>query len=340
MNAMPFLDLIQPLLDQRNLDDVQAHALMSWLLDGEASEAQIGAAITALKLKGVAPSELASFALALRERAKKLELGPDVVDTCGTGGGRSTFNISTAAAFVAAGAGIKIAKHGNRSVTSKCGSADVLESLGAKLQDDLTKLTSIFNDAGIVFMFAPVHHPGMRHIGKARKELGFRSVFNQLGPLANPAGAKRQLIGVYDPSLIEPMAKALAQLGAERAVVVHGDDGLDEISPCGPSKAGFVLNGEVRITSVAPKDFGLSNVSESALEPGEDASENATILQLAISELGSSRSKAILPSAAMAIWLSGKANDLEQARVMAEESIESGMAAERLEQFIGACSKA
>lgn len=340
MNAMSFLDLIQPLLDQRNLDDVQAHALMSWLLDGEASEAQIGAAITALKLKGVAPTELASFALALRERAKKLDLGPDVVDTCGTGGGRNTFNISTAAAFVAAGAGIKIAKHGNRSVTSKCGSADVLESLGAKLQDDLTKLTNIFSEAGIVFMFAPVHHPGMRHVGKARKELGFRSVFNQLGPLANPAGAKRQLIGVYDSTLIEPMAKALAQLGAERAVVVHGDDGLDEISPCGPSKAGFVLNGEVRITSVAPKDFGLANISENALEPGEDSAENATILQLAISELGSSRSKAILPSAAMAIWLSGKANDLEQARVMAEESIESGMAAEKLEQFIGACAKA
>lgn len=337
---MPFLDLIQPLLDQRNLDDVQAHALMSWLLDGEATEAQVGAAITALKLKGVAPGELASFALALRERAKKLDLGPNVVDTCGTGGGRSTFNISTAAAFVAAGAGIKIAKHGNRSVTSKCGSADVLESLGAKLQDDLTKLTAIFHEAGIVFMFAPVHHPGMRHVGKARKELGFRSVFNQLGPLANPAGAKRQLIGVYDPSLIEPMAKALAQLGAERAVVVHGDDGLDEISPCGPSKAGFVLNGEVRIASVAPKDFGLSLIPEGALEPGEDSAENAAILQLAISELGSSRSKAILPSAAMAIWLSGRADDLEQARVMAEESIESGMAAEKLEQFIGACAKA
>lgn len=340
MNAMPFLDLIQPLLDQRNLDDVQAHALMSWLLDGEATEAQIGAALTALKLKGVAPTELASFALALRERAKTLDLGPDVVDTCGTGGGKSTFNISTAAAFVAAGAGIKIAKHGNRSVTSKCGSADVLESLGAKLQDDLSKLTNIFNEAGIVFMFAPVHHPGMRHVGKARKELGFRSVFNQLGPLANPAGARRQLIGVYDPGLIEPMAKALAQLGTERAVVVHGDDGLDEISPCGPSKAGFVLNGEVRITSVAPKDFGLSSIPEGALEPGEDAAENATILQLAISELGTSRSKAILPSAAMAIWLSGRAEDLEQARVMAEESIESGMAAEKLEQFIGACAKA
>lgn len=337
--SMPFIDLIQPLLERRDLDNVQAHALMGWLLDGEATEAQVGGAITALKLKGVTPGELASFAMALRDRAKRLELDPDVVDTCGTGGGRNTFNISTAAAFVAAGAGVKIAKHGNRSVTSKCGSADVLESLGAKLQDDLGKLARIFSEAGIVFMFAPVHHPGMRHVGKARKELGFRSVFNQLGPLANPAGAKRQMIGVYEPGLVEPMAQALAKLGAERAIVVHGEDGLDEISPCGPTKAAFVLNGDVRLTTIGPGDFGLSPVPESSLEPGDDAAENATILQLAISELGSSRSKAILPSAAMTIWLSGAADDLAKARTMAEESIESGMAAEKLEQFVGACTK-
>lgn len=340
MFPMSFPDLIQPLLDKRDLDEVQAHALMGWLLDGEATEAQVGSVLTALKFKGVTPNELASFALALRDRAKRLELGSDLVDTCGTGGGRSTFNISTAAAFVAAGAGVKIAKHGNRSVTSKCGSADVLESLGAKLQDDLGKLTQVFEAAGIVFMFAPVHHPGMRHVGKARRELGFRSVFNQLGPLANPAGAKRQMIGVYEPGLVEPMAQALARLGSERAVVVHGEDGLDEISPCGSTKAGFVLNGEVRMTSISPKDFGLPLVAEGALEPGETVEENATILQLAVSELGSSRSKAILPSAAMAIWLSGIAEDLPAARVMAEESIESGMAAEKLEQFVGACAKA
>ncbi len=337
---MPFLDFIQPLLDKQDLGDSQAHDLMAWLLDGQATESQIGAAITALKFKSVKPNELASFATALRDRAKKLDLGNDIVDTCGTGGGRNTFNISTSAAFVAAGAGVKIAKHGNRSVTSKCGSADVLEALGAKLQDDLNKLTRIFQESGIVFMFAPVHHPGMRHVGKARKELGFRSVFNQLGPLANPAGASRQMIGVYDPGLVEPMASALAKLGAERAVVVHGEDGLDEISPCTSTKAGFVLNGEVRMTYISPKDFALDAVVEEALTPGEDIAENAAILLEAITDINSQRAQAILPSAAMTIWLDGYVNDLPAARDLAQESISSGRAAKKLNDFIGACARA
>ncbi|MBC8063230.1 MAG: anthranilate phosphoribosyltransferase [Chlorobia bacterium] len=337
---MPFLDMIQPLLEQKDLSSPDALELMAWLLDGEASDAQIGATLTALRIKGASPIELAAFATALRERAKRLDLGDGVVDTCGTGGGKSSFNISTAAAFVAAGAGVKIAKHGNRSVTSNCGSADVLETLGAKLQEDLAKLERIFKESGIVFMFAPVHHPGMRHVGKARKELGFRSVFNQLGPLANPAGAKRQQIGVYDSAMVDPMAHALAKLGAERAVVVHGEDGLDEISPCEKTKAAFVLNGEVRSTTIGPSDFGLQTIDAGALEPGDDAAENATILQLAISEVDSKRSKAILPSAAMAIWLSGLAPDLTEARLMAQATIRDGHAIEALEKFIGACSRA
>lgn len=340
MILMPFPDLIQPLLEQHNLSPEQAQGLMSWLLDGEATEAQTGAVLASLRIKGVTPVELAAFAQALRDRANRLDLGDDIVDTCGTGGGRNTFNISTAAAFVAAGAGVKIAKHGNRSVTSKCGSADVLESLGAKLQDDLPKLERIFRESGIVFMFAPVHHPGMRHVGKARKELGFRSVFNQLGPLANPAGARRQMIGVYDPSLVEPMAQALAKLGAERAVVVYGEDGLDEISPCTTTKAAFVMNGEVRVTAIGAGHFGLTEIDPGALEPGEDAAENAAILQVAISEIDSTRSKAILPSAAMAIWLSGLAADLPEAKKWAEESIRDGHATRALDKFVGACTSA
>jgi anthranilate phosphoribosyltransferase len=337
---MPFPDLIQPLLEQRDLAPVQANELMAWMLDGEATESQIGSILTSLKIKGVVPIELAAFAGALRDRAKTLDLGDDLVDTCGTGGGLHTFNISTAATFVAAGAGVKMAKHGNRAVTSRCGSADVLESLGAKLQDDLDKLKRIFEACGVVFMFAPVHHTGMRHVGKARRELGFRSVFNQLGPLANPANARRQLIGVYEPELVEPMAKALALLGSERAVVVHGDDGLDEISPCVGTKAGFVMNGQVRMTSIKPGDFGLSPISSGALDPGEDLEANAEIVRTAIASVDSQRFKALLPTAAMAIWLSGKAEDLQGASAIAEESVRSGSASRKLEQFVEACSSA
>ncbi len=313
---------------------------MGWMLDGEATEAQIGALIAALKIKGVTPNELASFATALRERAKTLDLGPDVVDTCGTGGGIPSFNLSTAAAFVARGAGVQIAKHGNRAVTSSCGSADVLEALGAKLQDDLGKLQDIFESAGIVFMFAPVHHPGMRHVGKARRELGFRSVFNQLGPLANPANAKRQMIGVFDPSLVDPMARALAQLGVARAIVVHGEDGLDEVSPCTKTQAAFIIDDQVRTTVIGPADFGMPAVDSSALAPGTTAEENALILLEAISDLDSPRAKAILPSAAMTIWLAGSHDELDVARESAEESISSGRAREALDKFVGACGSA
>lgn len=335
---MPFSELIQPLLEQSDLTEDQASDLMAWLLDGEALESQIGATLTALRIKGVTPRELAAFARVLRSRARTIDLGNGIVDVCGTGGGLHTFNISTAAAFVAAGAGVKVAKHGNRAVTSKCGSADVLEALGAKLQDDLDNIKRIFQKAGIVFMFAPVHHPGMRHVGKTRRELGFRSVFNQLGPLANPAGARRQLLGVYEPDLVEPMARALSQLGVDRAVVVHGEDGLDEISPCGGTKAGFIMNGEVRMTTISPSDFGLDTLSSGALDPGTDLAENAEILRQAITQSDSQRSKAVLPTAATAIWLSGLADDLESAKLMAQESIASGHAEQRLEAFLEACT--
>jgi anthranilate phosphoribosyltransferase len=337
---MPFTDLIQPLLEQRELSEEQASTLMAWLLDGEALESQIAATLTALKIKGVTPTELGSFAKVLRSKAKMIDLGEGIVDTCGTGGGLHTFNISTAAAFVAAGAGVKVAKHGNRAVTSKCGSADVLEALGANLQDDFASLKRIFDEAGIVFMFAPVHHPGMRHVGKTRRELGFRSVFNQLGPLANPAGAKRQLLGVFESAMVEPMAHALTQLNIERAVVVYGEDGLDEISPCGPTKAGFVMGREVRMTTITPADFGLTTLSSGALDPGTDIHENAEILRTAIGDVDSQRAKAILPTAATTIWLSGQAEDLEAAKSIAQESISSGKASQKLEAFVGACSRA
>jgi len=333
---MPFPDLILPLLERRDLSPEEGYGLMAWLLDGEAKDAQIGGILTALKIKGVTPEELTAFARALRDRALRLDLGDDVIDTCGTGGGRSTFNVSTAAAFVAAGAGAKIAKHGNRSVTSKCGSVDVLEALGAKISGDLPTLKAIFELSGIVFLFAQSHHPGMKHVGQARRDLGFRSVFNQLGPLANPAFARRQMIGVYDMALVEPMAVALSKLGAERAIVVCGEDGLDEISPSGGTKAAFVMNGEVRHARLTPADFGLPELDPAALSPGEDPAENADILRIAIAEPGSSRSRAILPSAATAIWLAGLAEDLKTARQVAEQTIADGKASEKLDLFIEA----
>jgi len=216
---MSFPTLVAPLLKAESLSFEQARDLMLYMTGGAATEAQVGAILAAIRIKGATATELAGFAQVMRENS----VGPDhtfedLVDTCGTGGGVPSFNISTASSFVAAACGVRIAKHGNRGVTSAYGSADVLETLGAKIQTDWNVLVHMLDHAGIGFMYAPAHHPAMRHVGKSRKELGFRTVFNQLGPLANPAGAKRQLIGVYDPALAFPMAEALMMLGSQRQI--------------------------------------------------------------------------------------------------------------------------
>jgi anthranilate phosphoribosyltransferase len=308
---------------------------MAFLTGGEATEAQIGAAATAIRIKGATANELAGFAQIMRDNA----VGPshaheDLVDTCGTGGGVPSFNISTASSFVAAAAGVRIAKHGNRGVTSPYGSADVLETLGAKIQTNWDVLLRMLEITGLGFLFAPVHHPAMRHVGKARRDLGYRTVFNQLGPLANPAGAKRQLIGVYDHKLAFPMAEALMKLGTQRALVAHGEDGLDEISPVSYTRFALLWDGELSEGILSPTGFGLEPITRESIQPGDTAEANAALLREAVTDVDSDRCTAILPSAACAIWIAGLAPERRSATEMAREVVRSGAAREKLDEFI------
>jgi anthranilate phosphoribosyltransferase len=338
---MTFGELVEPLLARRDLDEERALALMDFLMSGEATEAQVGGVLLALRVKGTTTRELAAFARILRQRALTLHHSFEtLVDTCGTGGGIPTFNISTASAIVAAAAGAKVAKHGNRAVTSRCGSADVLEALGVPIQGDAEVLLHRLEQDGLVFLFAPAHHPAMRHVGKARKDLGVRTVFNQLGPLANPAGAKRQLIGVYDDGLMRSMGEALNCLGTERALLVHGDDGMDEVSPVTSTQAIRVWEGRVESITLYPKDFGLDPIDPVALLPGDDAQANAEILREAIGDPDSPRAAAILPSCGATLWLAGVANSLPEATELARATIASGAALRKLEDVAGGTDSA
>jgi anthranilate phosphoribosyltransferase len=333
---MTYSELVQPLLERRDFTEDQAREVMRFLISGDASDAQIGGFLLALRVKGCTTRELAAFASVMREKALMV-VHPfdDLVDTCGTGGGIPSFNLSTAAAFVACGAGVRIAKHGNRSVTG-LGSAEVLEALGVSLASNPDQLAFQLETVRMAFLFAQAHHPAMRHVAKPRRELGLRTVFNQLGPLANPAGAKRQLIGVYDPAIMRSMGEALRVLEAERAIIVHGKDGLDEASAVTETSYVKVWDGEVTTGTFRPQDFGIDPISADALTPGTTPSESAAILKEAITDLGSLRSQAILPSAAIAIWLSGLEDGLLEATERAKDSIREGKAIKKLEELISA----
>ncbi len=331
---MTFPEILAPLLEGRDLSAQQAEATMRYLTGGEATEAQIGGLLLLLRAKGVKGTELAGFARVLRASAARVEHPyDDLVDTCGTGGGCASFNLSTAAAIVASAAGARVAKHGNRGVSSPCGSAHVLEALGVRLGEEPGRLAERLGAARIAFLFAPAHHPAMRHVGKARRELGVRTVFNALGPLANPAGARRQLVGVYDTSLLRPVGEALALLGAERALVVRGEDGLDEVSPSARTMYVKVWHGRVEEGALTPGSFGLEPVAAEAIAPGATIEENATILREAVSDPGSPRARAILPSAATALWLAGLEGDLHAAAERALTAIAMGAAARKLEEI-------
>lgn len=332
-----FASLMECLLEGRSMAADQATQLMEFMTSGDATDAQIGAAVTALRVKGATAEELAAFAKVLRGHA----LAPDhpyedLVDTCGTGGGAPSFNISTAAAFVSAAAGVRIAKHGNRGVTSPYGSADVLETLGAQIQTTWEVLLVMLREVGLGFLYAPAHHPVMRHVGKPRKELGYRTVFNQLGPLANPMSAKRQLVGVWEPKIAFPMAEALMKLGTERALVAHGEDGLDEVSPVAPTRFALVWDGELSEGILTPQAFGIDPVPDLAIRPGLTAEENAAYLREAVTNVDSLRSVAVLPSSACAIWMAGLAPEKKSATEIAREVIRSGAARAKMEEFIQA----
>jgi anthranilate phosphoribosyltransferase len=323
------------LLDGHDLSREDARAVMSSIMSGEATPAQIAGFLIALRAKGETADEIAGCAEAMREHV--LPVRPrrdDLVDTAGTGGdGARTINISTAAALVAAAAGAGVAKHGNRAVSSASGSADVLEALGFNLELAPERVARSIDELGFGFLFAPTHHPAMRHAAPVRRELGARTVFNVLGPLTNPAGARAQVVGVYAPELVRTIAEVLAQLGARRAFVVHGAGGIDELSPAGPNFLCEVVDGGVRTRNIDPLEFGVERCEPAALRGGSPAENAAAIRAVFAGENGGRRS-AILLNAAGAIAAGGHAEDLREGLELAREAVDSGAAGERLEQLI------
>lgn len=307
---------------------------MEQFVAGGLPDGLVGGILVALQYKGVTGTELAAFATVMRRHALPMRHDePSLLDTCGTGGGKTTFNLSTGAAIVAAAAGAKVAKHGNRGVTSPWGSADVLEHLGVDISSDPEHQLACLREAGVAFLFAQSHHPAMRHVGPVRKALAVRTVFNLLGPLSNPAGAKRQLIGVYDQRFVVPMAEALVKLGCERAMVVFAEEGLDEVSATGPTRAALIDGGHIRIVRLDTDDFGLEPLPFSALEPGPDLAANAAILREAISDPESPRFQALLPNVAVALQVAGVAADLKDGVLLAREAVASGRATATLKRL-------
>lgn len=329
-------DAIKKVLRAEDLTQQEAAAVMTEIMEGAATPAQIGCFLTALRLKGETIGEITGFAQVMREKATRIKCEwEDVVDTCGTGGDSLfTFNISTCAAFVAAGAGVPIAKHGNRSVSSGCGSADVLKELGVNVEAEPAVVEQCIERVGIGFLFAPKLHLAMKHAIGPRREIGIRTVFNILGPLTNPAGARRQLLGVYDGALTETIAQVLNNLGSERVFVVHGEDGLDEISTTAPTHVTELNESQIESYSVRPEDFGLP-VSSMEDHKGGDAATNAAILKDVLGgEKGPKRDIVLLNSAAV-IVAGGKADDLKEGLEVAKDSIDSGLAMQKLKELIG-----
>ena len=327
---------IQKVIVGRNLTEEEAEEAMGLIMTGNATQAQIGAFLTALRMKGETIEEITAFARILRKFSTKVrpKVKGTLVDTCGTGGDVSgTFNISTVAAFVAAGAGVPIAKHGNRFVSSRSGSADVLEALGVKIDLEPEEVERCIEKVGIGFIFAPKYHTAMKYAIGPRKELGVRTVFNVLGPLISPAEVKAQVYGIFDPELTEKLANVLKKLGSERAMVVHGVEGLDEISTMGKTKISELKNGKVRTYFVEPQDFGIKKVKLSDLE-GNDPDGNAQIaLSILGGEKGPKRDIVVL-NAAAAIVVGARASDMKEGIKMAEKSIDSGAAMGKLQQLI------
>jgi anthranilate phosphoribosyltransferase len=333
--------VITKLLDGRQLARAEARAVMGEIMRGDATPAQIGGFLVALRAKGETPDEIAGCAEAMREHV--LAVRPrreDLVDTAGTGGdGAHTINISTAAALVAAAAGAAVAKHGNRAVSSACGSADVLEALGFTLEQEPARIARSIDELGFGFLFAPSHHPAMRHAAPVRKELATRTVFNVLGPLTNPAGARAQVVGVYSPELVRTIAEVLSQLGARRAFVVHGAGGIDELSPVGPNLVGEVVDGSVRMRELdAEAELGLPRCTVEELRGGTP-DENARAIREVFAGADGGRRSAILLNAAGAIAAAGRAADLREGLEIAQEAIDSGAAGERLDELIAFSAK-
>ncbi len=328
---MQIKEAIAKVVDGENLSERDARSVMRVILRGEAAPSQIAGLITALRMKGETVPEIVGFAKAMREESVKVRFrGRRLVDTCGTGGDRSnTFNISTTAAFVVAGAGITVAKHGNRSVSSHCGSADVLEALGINIMLGREAVEECLRKVGIAFLFAPIFHGAMKHALPPRREIGIRTVFNILGPLTNPAGAKAQVLGVYDRNLLEKLANVLSDLGSRRALVVHGFDGLDEIS-LSRTIVAELKNGKVLTYTLNPRDYGFKKCPVDRISGGS-VKHNAKILQNVLKGERGPRRDIVLLNAAAAIIASGLAKNFKEGISKASHSIDSGNALEKLE---------
>ena len=347
MTSPIITEAVRALIERRDLSRIEAAAAMEAIMSGAATSAQMAAFLTALRMKGETVEELIGFAQVMRQKAVRIRVHDDevagltgtdremLIDTCGTGGDATgTFNVSTATAFVVAGSGLKVAKHGNRSVSSMCGSADVVETLGVNLELSPAKVARCIDEVGIGFLYAPLLHTAMKHVMPVRREMAIRTVFNMLGPLTNPASANAQIIGVYAASLTEPLAHVLAELGTVRAFVVHGADGLDEISNTGESRVSEVREGMVRSYTLRPEDFGLARATIGELRGG-DREENAGIIRAILDGEAGPRRDIVLMNAAAALVAGGRARDLKDGVDVGARAIDSGAALRKLEALVG-----
>ncbi|MCF8720493.1 anthranilate phosphoribosyltransferase [Nitrospina gracilis] len=326
--------ILHKAVDGCDLTEDETIRVMTLVMEGKVERSFLGAFLTALRMKGETVPEITGAAKVMREKAERLDVdGQHAVDTCGTGGdGANTFNISTAVAFVVAGAGITVAKHGNRAVSSRSGSADVLRCLGVNIEAEKSVVEKCLKDAGIAFLFAPSMHKAMKHAADVRRELGFRTLFNLLGPLTNPAGVKAQVVGVFDAKWAEPLASVLDKLGCRHAFVVHGEDGLDEITLTGPTKIAELKDGKVNAYVLNPQDLGLTLCRAEDLKGG-DAEDNAELVRGVLAGVPGPKRDIVLLNAAAAIVAAGRAEDLKAGIDVARQSIDSGAARQKLEDL-------
>ena len=325
---------IARLAEGERLSVAEARAAFDVMMSGDATPAQMGAFLMGLRVRGETVDEITGGALAMRERALKVAAPPEAIDTCGTGGDSSgTYNVSTAAGLVVAGCGVPVAKHGNRALSSKCGSADVLTALGVKIDADLALVERCIDEAGIGFLMAPRHHGAMRHVAGARVELGTRTIFNLLGPLSNPAGATRQLMGVFAESWVEPLAEVLRALGSTHVWVVHGHDGLDEITTTGATAVAELKDGAVRRFELTPADFGVAEAAPETLKGG-DAETNARALRAVLDGRQGPFRDIVVANSAAALVVAGKATEIQEGAAMAAAALDSGEASAALERLV------
>jgi anthranilate phosphoribosyltransferase len=338
--ADEFKSLIAKVATGASLTRAEAAAAFDRMMSGEATPSQMGGLLMALRVRGETVDEITGAVTTMRAKMLGVKAPADAIDVVGTGGDASgSFNISTCAAFIVAGAGVPVAKHGNRALSSKSGAADVLAALGVKIDLNAEQVGQCIREAGIGFMFAPAHHPAMKNVGPTRVELGTRTIFNLLGPLSNPAGVKRQMVGTFSKQWIEPMAQVLKNLGSDCVWVVHGSDGLDEITTSGPTSVAALENGKIRTFEIAPQDPGLPLAKPEALRGG-DAEHNAkALLEVLKGKAGAFRDVAIF-NAAAALVVAGKAKDLKEAAGLARKSIDSREAEGRLDRLIAVSNAA